>query len=312
MVGLWHYSFPGFFILAQFFLGVLVALVNLVNNSVFLYISDESHHTSNGDPPPEAKEETKVLIVATIAWILRKCNRAIMLLQIFLIAMKPGFIHAVYSLLETDSSWNFAEIALLACFCAIHKHGHKVLFSFSAIVQHTPCPPVGFSILKAGLNKSVLLSVYANGNTTDNNDHPSQERKVASYLSAIGQKFLSIYRSLGTYIAFVTILITVYMTRPNFVSFGYLFLLIFWISGRQLVEKTKKRLWFPLKVYSIVMFILIYILSIFPTFEEWVSTKVDLYAYLGYNSEGSMFENVSESLAITIAMQLYSYERRQN
>ncbi|GKC67805.1 piezo-type mechanosensitive ion channel, partial [Tanacetum coccineum] len=172
MVGLWHYSFPGFFILAQFFLGVLVALVNLVNNSVFLYISDESHHTSNGDPPPEAKEETKVLIVATIAWILRKCNRAIMLLQIFLIAMKPGFIHAVYmiffflyllshhinkrmqrallllceihfailytlhinlvsgalkksntisseilsqlGLLETDSSWNFAEIALLA------------------------------------------------------------------------------------------------------------------------------------------------------------------------------------------------------
>lgn len=44
------------------------------------------------------KEETKVLIVATIAWGLRKSSRAIMLVLIFLIAMKPGFIHAVYSM----------------------------------------------------------------------------------------------------------------------------------------------------------------------------------------------------------------------
>lgn len=70
-------------------------------------------------------------------------------------------------LLESDSSWDFLEIALLACFCAIHNHGFDVLFSFSAIVQHTPCLPVGFSILKAGLNKSVLLSVYATSNTRD-------------------------------------------------------------------------------------------------------------------------------------------------
>lgn len=102
------------------------------------------------------------------------------------------------------------------------------------------------------------------------------------------------------------------MTRPNYMSFGYLFLLLFWITGRQLVEKTRKRLWFPLKAYSIMMFILIYILSIFRSFQEWISTKVDIYTYLGYNSEATVFQNVSESLAITIAMQLYSYERRQN
>lgn len=370
MVGLWHYPIPGFFILAQFCLGVLVALGNLVNNSVFLYISDEDHQTSNGDPTPEVKEETKVLIVATIAWGLRKCSRAIMLVLIFLIAMKPGFIHAIYMIFfflyllshdignkvrqtllllceihfallyslqitpiwkaleksgsvsreilsqlglhEHNSAWDFVEIAFLACFCAVHKHGYKLLFSFSGIVQHTPCPPVGFSILKAGLNKSVLLSVYASGNARNGEDNPSQERKVASYLSAIGQKFLSLYRSLGTYIAFVTILVTVYMARPNFVSFGFIFLLLFWITGRQLVEKTKRRLWFPLKAYSITMFILIYSLSIFPSFELWVSTKVDLYANLGYNPQASLLENVSESLAITIVMQLYSYERRQS
>ncbi|KAJ0581861.1 putative Piezo family protein [Helianthus annuus] len=371
MVGLWHYPIPGFFILAQFCLGVLVALGNLVNNSVFLYISDEEDQpTSNGDATQEVTEDTKVLIVATIAWVLRKCSRAIMLVLIFLIAMKPGFIHALYMiffflyLLSHDigdkvrhtllllcelhfallyslqitlvsqaleksgslsleilsqlgfcgqnSPWDFVEIALLACFCAIHKHGYDLLFSFSAIVQHTPYPPVGFSILKAGLNKSVLLSVYASGTATNSDDNLSQERKVASYLGAIGQKFLSIYRSFGTYIAFLTILITVYMARPNFVSFGFIFLLLFWITGRQLVQKTKRRLWYPLKLYSIVMFIITYILSIFPAFKSWVSTKVDLYAYLGYNPDASLLTNVYESLAIMIVMQLYSYERRQS
>lgn len=41
MVGLWHYPIPGFFLLAQFCLGILVALGNLVNSSVFLCVSNE-------------------------------------------------------------------------------------------------------------------------------------------------------------------------------------------------------------------------------------------------------------------------------
>ena len=76
-------------------------------------------------------------------------------------------------LLEYDSSWDFLEVALLACFCAIHNHGFEMLFSFSAIVQRTPSLPVGFSILKAGLNKSVLLSVYASSATKYSHDNPS-------------------------------------------------------------------------------------------------------------------------------------------
>lgn len=40
-VGFWHYPIPGFFLLAQFCLGFLVSMGNLVNNSVFLYLSDE-------------------------------------------------------------------------------------------------------------------------------------------------------------------------------------------------------------------------------------------------------------------------------
>ncbi|CAK9151013.1 unnamed protein product [Ilex paraguariensis] len=316
------------------------------------------------------KEETKVLIVATIAWGLHKSSRAIMLVLIFLVAMKPGLIHAVYMIyffsyllshsiskrirqslillceahfavlyilqlnlvsktleqkgslsmeilsllgfLDCDNSWDLVEIAVLACFCAIHNHGFEMLFSLSAIVQHTPCPPVGFSILNAGLNKSVLLSVYASPTTRDNHDDPSHERNIASYLSAIGQKFLSIYRSFGTYIAFLTILVTVYLVRPNYLSFGFIFLLLVWIIGRQLVEKTKRRLWYPLKAYTIVVFIFIYSLSIFPSFEAWMSRKLDLYPNFGYNPEDSLLENAWESLAIMTVMQLYSYERRQS
>lgn len=123
---------------------------------------------------------------------------------------------------------------------------------------------------------------------------------------------MSIYRSFGTYIAFLTILLTVYLVRPNYLSFGYIFLLLVWITGRQLVEKTKRRVWFPLKVYAIVVFILIYGLSIFPSFEAWMCGKLDLFAYFGYNPDGPLFENVWQSLAIVIVMQLYSYERRQS
>ncbi|XWS31628.1 hypothetical protein CRYUN_Cryun23aG0092700 [Craigia yunnanensis] len=370
MVGFWHYPIPGFFLLAQFCLGILVALGNLVNNSVFLYSSDEDAVSSNNNSAVEVDGETKVFIVATIAWGLRKCSRAIMLALIFIIAMKPGFIHAVYmiffliyllshnisrkirqslillceahfallyllqidlisntlekkgalileimsqlGLLKHHSSWIFLEIALLACFCAIHNHGFEMLFSFSAIVQHTPSPPVGFSILRAGLNKSVLLSVYTSPNTSHCHDNPSYERRIASFLSEIGQKFLSIYRSCGTYIALLTILLTVYMVTPNYISFGYIFLLLFWIIGRQLAERTKRRLWFPLKTYAIMVFIFVYSLSSFTSFKIWLSGFIDLFFYFGYEPEASLLDNIWQSLAVLIVMQLYSYERRQS
>ncbi|KAL8153056.1 hypothetical protein V2J09_010816 [Rumex salicifolius] len=369
-VGLWHYPVPGYFLLAQVGLGFLVALGNLVNNSVFTYVSNESEPIPNGNHTLQEREETTVLIVATIAWGLRKCSRPIMAALIFFIAMKPGFIHALYviffliyllshsisrkirqtlillceahfallyfvqinlisryldgqasicrrvlselGLLESNSSWEFLEIAALACFCAIHDHAFDMLFSFSAVVQHTPFRPIGFSVLKAGLNKSVLLSVYAASTTRAVPEEPSHERRIASFLSAIGRKFLSAYRSWGTYVAFLTILFTVYTVRPNCISFGYLLLLLVWIIGRQLVERTKRRLWFPLKAYSIAVFIFIYGLSIFSSFTTWLSGLMDLDSILGYRPEASLLYNVWESLAVLIVMQLYSYERRQS
>ncbi|XP_051118716.1 piezo-type mechanosensitive ion channel homolog isoform X3 [Andrographis paniculata] len=377
MVGLWHYPIPGFFLLAQFCLGILVALGNLVSNSVFLCISSEEMQVTSENESEKEKEDAKVIVVATIAWGLRKCSRAIMLLLISLIASKPGLFHASYmifffayllshkvekrmrqslvllcevhfailyilqfnlvtrklerkdsltfgvlqqlGLLKSDHSWDFQEIAFLLCFCAIHNHGSEMLFSFSSIVQHTPCPPIGFSILRAGLNKSVLLSVYATSNVNDNymsGSHGtiilSKERMVSLYLNAIARKILSTYRSFGTYISFLTILIAVYPVKPNYVSLGYIFFLLFWLVGRQLIKRSRRCLWFPLKAYAIAVFVFIYILSTFPTFKMWMSTKVDLCILSGYDTEASVVENIWESLAVMIVMQIYSYERRQS
>lgn len=208
---------------------------------------------------------------------------------------------------------DFMEIGVLVCFCSVQNRGFKMLFSFSAILQHTPCPPLGYSILKAGLSKSVLLSVYASASSRAGHSLSfSHEQKIATYLSKVSQKFLSTYRSYGTYVAFLTILLTLYLVTPNYISFGYLFFLLFWIIGRQLVEKTKRRLWYPLKVYATLVFVLTYSLSISPLFATWVSKLIDLYPDLGFNPEASLLTNVWESLAVLTVMQLYSYERRQS
>jgi len=78
------------------------------------------------------------------------------------------------------------------------------------------------------------------------------------------------------------------------------------------VEKTKRRLWFPLKVYATVVFIFTYSLSVSPIFAESVSKFFKLYPDLGFDPKASLFKNVWQSLAVLVVMQLYSYERRQN
>lgn len=112
--------------------------------------------------------------------------------------------------------------------------------------------------------------------------------------------------------AFFTILLTLYLVTPNYISFGFLFFLLFWIIGRQLVEETRRRLWLPLKVYATMIFVLTYSLSISSSLRSWLSKLVDLYPDLGFNPGASLFQNVWESLAVLIVMELYSCERRQN
>ncbi|KAG0449412.1 hypothetical protein HPP92_027321, partial [Vanilla planifolia] len=54
-IGLWHYPIPGLFLFAQFCLGVFVAICNLVNNSVFVYLSNEEDRPVNDDTTAEGK-----------------------------------------------------------------------------------------------------------------------------------------------------------------------------------------------------------------------------------------------------------------
>ena len=56
MIGMWHYPIPGFFLLAQYCLGILVALGNLVNNSVFLCLSNEERQFSNESNTEEGND----------------------------------------------------------------------------------------------------------------------------------------------------------------------------------------------------------------------------------------------------------------
>jgi uncharacterized membrane protein YqaE (UPF0057 family) len=112
-IGLWHYSIPGLFLLAQFCLGVFVALCNLVNNSVFHYLTSEERPSSSDDHLLDDKEDGMVLIVATLAWGLRKLSRAITLVLLFLLVMKPGFIHAVYSMVQHSLSLLSSLISML-------------------------------------------------------------------------------------------------------------------------------------------------------------------------------------------------------
>ncbi|XP_058738594.1 piezo-type mechanosensitive ion channel homolog isoform X3 [Vicia villosa] len=365
-IGLWHYPIPAYYLLAQFGLGFLVAVCNLVNNSVLLCITDQRQLTAD-ESVVEEEEDTTVLVVATIAWGLRKCSHVIILTLIFLIAIRPGLFHAVYmiffliyllsnainsklrqavillceaqfalqfilrldlifknldqkgsyafqilsqlGMLNHIHSMDFFKISILACFCAIHNHGLQTLLIFSAIVRHTSCPPVGFNILRAGLIKPVCLSGYS---PRSSESHGTHERKTISYLKVIRQKFLSAYRSCGKYIAFLTILLSVYLCTPNYASFGYLFFLLLWISGRQLAGKTRKHLWFPMKLYAIFVFFSIYSVGVFSSSKMRFPGIIGFQTAFGYNPEASMLQNIWEPLAVLVVMQLYSYERRQS
>jgi len=136
--------------------------------------------------------------------------------------------------------------------------------------------------------------------------------RIAEFLSAIHQKILSIYHSFGTYIAFLTILVAVCLVSPNYISFGYLFGLLFWLTGRQLMGRTRRPLWYPLKAYSVTVFLFIYGLSVSRSLQSWLSNVVDLYLAFGFKREASAFINVWNSLVVLVVMQLHSYERRQS
>ncbi|KAH9316717.1 hypothetical protein KI387_025344, partial [Taxus chinensis] len=58
-------------------------------------------------------------------------------------------------------------------------------------------------------------------------------------------------------------------------------------------------------------FVLIYVLSSFPSLQTWLSTIVS-YPNMGFKPGASLFKNVWQSLAILVVMQLHRYERMES
>lgn len=83
-------------------------------------------------------------------------------------------------LLNNATRGDFMKIAVLACFCAIQNHAFDMLFALSEVVQHTPFSPMGWNILKAGLNKSVLSSIYTSMSPESVENNSSQGIIAAS------------------------------------------------------------------------------------------------------------------------------------
>lgn len=77
------------------------------------------------------EEDTTVLVVATIAWGLRKCSHVIILTLIFLIAIRPGLFHAVYSKFNVQIPFMFfinlfIDILLMRNCSYLWKHERRI------------------------------------------------------------------------------------------------------------------------------------------------------------------------------------------
>lgn len=115
----------------------------------------------------------------------------------------------------------------------------------------------------------------------------------------------------GTYIAYTTILCLIYAVPKSYASFGYLFFLLGWVIGRQIVGKSERKLWLPLMIFAGVLFIVRYVFCAFPGTQDYVDDYVPLAQGLGFHSDMSVFENLWDCLTILIVMQLFRYERTQ-
>lgn len=76
--------------------------------------------------------------------------------------------------------------------------------------------------------------------------------------------------------------------------------------------KTRRCLWYPMKVYAVLVFVSLYCIGVLSSTGMWLSSTVDLQIAFGYDPGASMLKNIWESLAVLVVMQLYSYERRKS
>lgn len=134
---------------------------------------------------------------------------------------------------------------------------------------------------------------------------------VTKHLAAIAEKVRSTYRSFGTYIVYGTVLTVIYFVEPNYISLGYLCLLLVWVMGRQILGHTKAPLWYPLMFFAGVVLVFRYALTAIPALQDFTSEWFSLHKDFGFNEDASRLGHLWDSLAILTAMQLYRFERGQ-
>ncbi|KAI5060462.1 hypothetical protein GOP47_0024882 [Adiantum capillus-veneris] len=218
----------------------------------------------------------------------------------------------VLGLSETGNFLDFVMITTLLVFSSLQVHGFRVLLFIARLVRRSQLPPFGLKIFKSTTSGLILLSVCASSNL----DYFYQESNltvqwILKRVSDIGGAIHVVYRTFGTLIATVTVLLVVYRLGPNCISFGYFLLLLFWVTGRQLIGKTRTRLWAPLFIYAVAVFIVHYIIAGFPVLEEKLGEIVSLSLFLGFTPEASFVGHLWDSLLILIVMQLFRYDRAQ-
>ena len=128
-------------------------------------------------------------------------------------------------------------------------------------------------------------------------------------LSCLGKAIQNAYQSFGTLIAAVTVLLVVYKLGANYISFGYFILLIHWMTGRQLIGKTRNLLWAPLFVYTLIIFLIEYVITCFPQLQNLIGGTISLYPEIGFAPGASFINHLWHSLLILIVMQLFRYAR---
>ncbi|MCO5611380.1 hypothetical protein L7F22_065633 [Adiantum nelumboides] len=218
----------------------------------------------------------------------------------------------VLGLSKSGSILDFLLIVTLLVFSSLQVHGFRVLLFIATLVKRSQLPPFGLKIFKSTTSGLILLSVCASSNL----DYFYQESNltvqwILKRVSNIGEAIHAVYRTFGTLIATVTVLLVVYRLGPNCISFGYFVLLLFWVTGRQLIGKTRTRLWAPLFIYAAAVFIIHYIIAGFPVLEEKLGEIVSLSLFLGFTPEASFVGHLWDSLLILIVMQLFRYDRAQ-
>lgn len=176
---------------------------------------------------------------------------------------------------------DFAGVAALLCFSAVQYHGVK------------------------------SLKQLEGENFRDRMESHWATAKLAGVVRTINRA----YRQWGIYIAYLTVLLVVYMVPHSFVGFTYLAFLLTWIIANHAVNNVRhSRLWAPFMAFLGAVGVLRYIFGAFPSVLEDVMVTFGLsrgfMEDLGFDtSSAPLIEKLWDCAVLLCTVQMYRYNR---